>query len=116
MDDFDAKATEERARLIALLHERARQGAARRYVGVVRKTVESDYNVDFPDLPGCIVAGKTMREARRLAAEALAFHLDGMAANGVPVLPPRSLEAIRNDPECQDANTLILVEAPAKSN
>lgn len=86
-----------------------------RYVGVVRKAAGSDFVVDFPDLPGCITAGKTMREVRRLAAEALALHLDGMATDGPPVPVARSLGAIRDDPQCRGAITLILVEALAKS-
>jgi predicted RNase H-like HicB family nuclease len=87
----------------------------RRYVGVIHKEPTSDYGVSFPDLPGCVTAGKTMAIARRMAAEALAVHLEGMAVGGDPIPVPRDLQAIRNDPECAGATTLILVEVPAKA-
>ncbi len=38
------------------------------------------YGVVFPDLPGCTSGGATLTEAARNAAEALSFHLEGMAA------------------------------------
>jgi predicted RNase H-like HicB family nuclease len=89
-----------------------------RFVGVVIKSPGSDYGVHFPDLPGCITAGKTMADARSLAAEALRLHLDDMVQDGTPIPVARSLTDIRDDPECQGATTLILVEAaaPAKAN
>jgi predicted RNase H-like HicB family nuclease len=86
----------------------------RRYVGVVRKASGNDFRVVFPDLPGCSTKGKTMGEARRLAAETLAVHLDALVSDGVPAPEARGLAAIRDDPGCGDATTLILVEAPAK--
>ncbi len=84
------------------------------FVGVVRKVPGSDFGVDFPDLPGCITAGRTMPLARRHAAEALAIHLEGMAADGLTVPVARDLCAIRDDPKWADATTLILVEVPRK--
>lgn len=84
----------------------------RRYVGVIRKVPGSDFNVDFPDVPGCVTAGKSMREARRRAAEALASHLEGIAAGGRPLPVARDLTAIRDDPACAGGTTLILVEVP----
>ena len=89
---------------------------AMRFVGVVIKAPTSDYGIHFPDLPGCITAGKNMAEARRFASEALGLHLDGMVEDGTTIPVPRSLTDIRDDPECQGATTLILVEAPAKGN
>jgi predicted RNase H-like HicB family nuclease len=82
-----------------------------RYVGVVIKEGASDYRVHFPDLPGCASAGKTMAAARRMAAEALTFHLEGMTKGGKSLPVARDLQAIRDDPACQGATTLILVEA-----
>ena len=48
---------------------------ARTYTGLIHKDPDSDYGVSFPDLPGCITAGRTVEEAREMAAEALALHL-----------------------------------------
>ena len=58
------------------------------YIALLRKDQRSDYGVDFPDFPGCITAGRTLEEARRMAEEALAFHVDGMRQDGEPIPPP----------------------------
>jgi predicted RNase H-like HicB family nuclease len=85
------------------------------YVGVVHKDADSSFGVSFPDLPGCATVGRTMANARQMAAEALATHLEGFAA-GDPIPVARSLAQIRDDPKWHGATTLILVEAPTKSN
>lgn len=57
------------------------------YPALIHKEADSDYGVSFPDFPGCVTAGKTYEEAIALAAEALAFHVEGMEADGqrIPV-------------------------------
>ena len=35
-----------------------------------------------PDLPGCVAAADTRRETEQLMREAIAFHLEGMEADG----------------------------------
>ena len=52
------------------------------YIALLRKDAGSDYGVDFPDLPGCVTVGRTLEEARRAAADALALHLESMAEDG----------------------------------
>jgi len=64
------------------------------YIALLRKQPRSDYGVDFPDFPGCITAGRSLEEARRMAAEALAFHVDGMREDAQPVPPPSSMDTI----------------------
>ena len=44
------------------------------YIGLIRKDADSDFGVDFPDFPGCVSAGDTLDEARRMAQEALELH------------------------------------------
>ncbi len=83
-----------------------------RFVGVVIKSPTSEYGVRFPDLPGCVITGKTLAAARTLAAEALGLHLEGMVQDGTPIPAARSLSEIRDDPGCGEATTLILVEVP----
>ena len=56
----------------------------RHYIALLHKEADSDYGVSFPDLPGCVTAGKTLDEARANAEEALALHLAGMAEDGEP--------------------------------
>ena len=83
----------------------------RPYIALIHKDAESDYGVSFPDLPGCITAGASLDEARSMAAEALAFHLEGLAADRVAVPAPSSLETIMANHENRDG-VAILVETP----
>jgi predicted RNase H-like HicB family nuclease len=39
------------------------------YIALIRKDADSDFGVDFPDFPGCVSAGATLDEARRMAQE-----------------------------------------------
>lgn len=66
----------------------------RQYPALIHKDKDSDYGVSFPDLPGCVSAGKTPEEAHRLAEEALQFHLDGMLEDEDPIPEPSSLNDI----------------------
>jgi predicted RNase H-like HicB family nuclease len=43
-----------------------------------------------PDLPGCVAVGKTREEVERLIREAIAFHIEGMKADGETIPPPTS--------------------------
>jgi predicted RNase H-like HicB family nuclease len=43
-----------------------------------------------PDLPGCVATGQTRREVKRLIREAIAFHLAGMAEDGLAIPEPSS--------------------------
>ena len=57
------------------------------------------YGISFPDVPGCISAGTTLDETLANGAEALTFHLEGMAEDGDKPPVPRSLDAIKADPD-----------------
>ena len=63
------------------------------YVAVIDKEGASDYGVSFPDFPGCVSAGRTLDEARRMAEEALTLHVQGMAEDGDALPEPSSLDA-----------------------
>jgi predicted RNase H-like HicB family nuclease len=82
------------------------------YIAYVRKDADSDYGVEFPDVPGCITAGRTLDEARAMAAEALAGHLAVLEEEGQPVPAPSTMEALKDDPN-QAGALLILVDLPA---
>jgi predicted RNase H-like HicB family nuclease len=84
----------------------------RQYIALIHKEPDSDYGVSFPDLPGVISAGRTLDEAREMAVEALAFHLEGMAADKIAAPDPSSLEDIMADTQNRDG-VAILVDAPA---
>lgn len=83
----------------------------RTYLALVEKEPDSDYGVFFPDLPGCVSAGSAFEEAREMAAEALALHLEGMAASDEYIPPPSSADAILAHEDAADAIALIVVEA-----
>jgi predicted RNase H-like HicB family nuclease len=82
------------------------------YIAYVRKDAESDYGVEFPDVPGCVTAGRTLDEARAMAAEALAGHLAVLEEEGYPVPAPSSMQALKDDPD-QAGALMILVDLPA---
>jgi predicted RNase H-like HicB family nuclease len=84
----------------------------RHYIALIHKDPDSDYGVSFPDLPGVITAGSNLDEARKMAAEALAFHLEGMAQDGEAAPEPSSLEEVMSIVENKDG-VAVLIEAPA---
>jgi len=67
------------------------------YVAVIRKAGDSDYSVDFPDVPGCVTACKDLDEALAFAREALAGHLQLLAEGGEALPEASSLEAVMAD-------------------
>lgn len=86
------------------------------YIALIHKDGDSDYGVSFPDLPGCVTAGRTLDEARSLAAEALALHLEGMAEDGEPLPAPSDLSAVMSERENRDAVAfLVAVERRSKT-
>ena len=84
------------------------------FVALVSGSASSGYRARFPDLPGCVTAGRTLDEARDMAAEALALHLEGLAEDGEAIPEPSSLEAAMADPENR-TGVAILVPAPARA-
>ena len=82
------------------------------FIALIRKEHDSDFGVNFPDLPGCITAGKDLDEALAFAREALALYLEDMVADGEAIPTPSSLEAIMAKRKNRDA-VAALVQAPA---
>jgi predicted RNase H-like HicB family nuclease len=83
----------------------------KQFIALIHKDADSDYGVSFPDLPGVISAGRTLDEARSMAIEALALHLEGMSADGEAIPEPSSLEEIMANKENRDG-VAVLVDAP----
>lgn len=52
------------------------------YIALLHKDTDSDFGVTFPDFPGCISAASDLDSLRRSVAEALALHIEGIAADG----------------------------------
>jgi predicted RNase H-like HicB family nuclease len=78
------------------------------YIAYLHKDGKSDYGVSFPHFPGCITAGSTLEEARRLAAEAFAFHIAGMKQDGERLPTPSTLEDLHNDPAMKGAVAFLV--------
>jgi len=60
-----------------------------RYMVVVERG-ETSWGAHVPDLPGCIAVGETRDEALRLIREAIQFHIEGLAQDGLPIPEPSS--------------------------
>ena len=72
-----------------------------RYVSFIHRD-GAGYGVSFPDFPGCVSVGDTVDEAVRHGCEALAFHVEGLVADGARIPPPRSIDAIKADADLAD--------------
>ena len=72
------------------------------YLATVHKDNHSDYGVQFYDFPGCISAGETIEEAKKMATEALKGHISFMLADGDEIPTPSTLETILTDADHQD--------------
>ena len=72
-----------------------------RYVSFIHRD-EAGYGVSFPDFPGCVSVGDTVDDAVREGSEALAFHVEGLAEDGEAIPAPRTIDAIKADPELTD--------------
>src|ERR1700730_17419510 len=86
------------------------------YIGLIHKDVGSDYGVSFPDFPGAVTAGKTLDDARAMAEEVLALHVDGLVEDGEAIPEPSSLERIMADPENRNGLATLIVIKPDASN
>jgi len=60
-----------------------------RYAVVIEKA-EGNYSAYVPDLPGCVATGTTVAEVESQIREAIAFHVEGMRGDGLPIPPPSS--------------------------
>ena len=61
------------------------------YAIVIEKVPDSNYSAYVPDLPGCVSTGGTLEEVRNNVHEAIAFHLEGMREDGLPIPEPTTL-------------------------
>jgi predicted RNase H-like HicB family nuclease len=58
-----------------------------RYAIVIEKGPKS-YGAYVPDLPGCVAVGKSLAEVRKLIAEAVVIHVDGLREDGLSISGP----------------------------
>jgi predicted RNase H-like HicB family nuclease len=58
---------------------------------VVIEAGEQNYSAYVPDVPGCVATGMTVAEVEHNIRDALAFHLEGLKLEGLPIPAPTSL-------------------------
>ena len=51
---------------------------------VVIEQAEGNFSAHVPDLPGCVATGTTRAEVLEEIRDAIAFHLEGLAADAQP--------------------------------
>ena len=61
-----------------------------KYLVIIEKA-EHNYSAYIPDLPGCIVAGKTITEIKESMDKAVIMHIEGMRENGEPIPEPSTI-------------------------
>ena len=92
---------------------RSRINCVTAYIALLRKQANSDFGVEFPDFPGCITAGITLEDARRMAAEALLLHIEGMMEDDASVPEPSGLDEVLTDSRYADT-VAVLVDVPTR--
>ncbi len=69
------------------------------YAIVIEHEKGKAYGVQFPDLPGCFSAGDTLDEAIRNAADAAAFHIEGLLDAGENIPTPAGADFHSANPD-----------------
>jgi predicted RNase H-like HicB family nuclease len=57
---------------------------------IILEPTTTGYSAYSPDLDGCVAAGDDRDQTIALMQEAIAFHLEGLAAEGTPLPVPHS--------------------------
>ena len=58
---------------------------------VVFEKAANNWGAYVPDLPGCVTTAATLDDARRLIAEAIEFHIEGLRLGGYPIPAPAAV-------------------------
>ncbi|SFU95687.1 Predicted nuclease of the RNAse H fold, HicB family [Methylobacterium sp. 174MFSha1.1] len=87
------------------------------YIGILEKEPGTLWGLWFPDLPGCIAAGASADDTLAQGAEALAQWAALAREDGTVLPAPRSVEALRSDPDVAAAlasgHVAVAVRPPA---
>ncbi len=81
------------------------------YVAVIDKDPGSAYGIQFPEVPGCFSAADSFEEIVPNAIEALSLFFE----DGEPV-PPRGIEAVRDEVAGNIAEGAVLMMIPYVQN
>jgi predicted RNase H-like HicB family nuclease/predicted RNA binding protein YcfA (HicA-like mRNA interferase family) len=58
---------------------------------VIFEKAPTNWAAYVPDLPGCVTTAPTIEDARRLIAEAIEFHIEGMRLHGEAIPTPTTV-------------------------
>lgn len=58
---------------------------------VIFEKGDTSYGAYVPDLPGCVAVGDSLEDVKRLIREAIAFHLEGLREEGMPIPEPTTV-------------------------
>ena len=61
---------------------KSRNGRSHRYTAYFEPQLDGSYQVVFPGVPEIVTFGRSLEEARRMAAGALKCHLEGLLKDG----------------------------------
>lgn len=64
-----------------------------RYPILIAST-RTGFSAHVPDLPGCVAAGRTLGETKRLMAKAIEMHLAAMREDGDEIPEPSRVELV----------------------
>jgi predicted RNase H-like HicB family nuclease len=64
------------------------------HYAVIIEPAGANFSAWVPDLPGCVATGATPEETEAEIREAIRFHLDGMAQDGLAPPPPATRTAL----------------------
>jgi predicted RNase H-like HicB family nuclease len=91
----------------------------RKYLVVYAKSPGSNFAGHAPDVLGCVSAGDTLEEMRRMMREALEFHFETMAEHGEQIPEPSVTSVQFKDEDFEDVEYFVVehlvVKVPAKS-
>ena len=61
--------------------------------------MKRNWSAHVPDLPGCIAAGKTLEETRRLIKEGIELHIEAMRQDGETIPEPTTVAGTVDVPD-----------------
>jgi predicted RNase H-like HicB family nuclease len=71
------------------------------------------FGASFPDFQGCTTVGHSADQVLAKAPDVLAFHVEGMVEDGLPLPAVRSIDELRRDPTFrEDAEGALIAFVP----
>ena len=81
---------------------------------IVIEQGETGFSAYAPDIPGCIATGSTRDDVEREMKDAIAFHLDGLRAEGMAIPKPSTSSSYSRFPRSVlTALSALSVEKPS---